>query len=81
MQNPFKVYKLPVQWALVFTSSVLFASGILALTDWGEIQLRAAFIPLVLIPPILNPFLTQFASPLPYFQSWRIDNYRMFYDY
>lgn len=81
-ENPFKVYKLPVQWLLTVSSMIALACGILSLTEWADVTNRALFIPLILAPPILQPILTHFASPQFQFEAWDVKKMEDdFFDY
>ena len=52
---------------------ILLACGILSLTEWADVATRAHFIPLILLPPILQPILNLFASPQLLFLSWNVE--------
>lgn len=57
------------------------AYGVISLTGVATLVLRAELLPLVLVPPILHPLLSYFASPQPYLSSWGLQSHRNFYDH
>ena len=81
MQNTFRVYSSPEYWFFTAACMLIFAFGIVSLTNAGSIEFRAKLLPLVLAPPIIHPLVSYFASPQTYLIALGVDSYQHFYQY